>query len=36
MTGRFIMINDSNAQNFFQANNPWTPLYNTCCCGPVE
>lgn len=36
MTGRFVMINDSNAQNFFQANNPWTPLYNTCVGGPVE
>ena len=36
MTGRFIMINDSNAQNLFQGNNPWTPLYNTCCCGAVE
>jgi 4-amino-4-deoxy-L-arabinose transferase-like glycosyltransferase len=36
MTGRFVMINDSNAQNFFQGNNPWTPLYNTCGGGPIE
>ena len=36
VTGRFVMINDSNAQNFFQANNPYTPLYNTCVDGPVD
>jgi len=36
MTGRFVMINDSNAQNFFLANNQYTPLYNTCRGGPVE
>jgi 4-amino-4-deoxy-L-arabinose transferase-like glycosyltransferase len=36
MTGRFVMINDSNAENFFQSNNRWTPLYNTCVGGPVD
>lgn len=35
MTGRFVMINDSNAQNLFQSNNPWTPLYNTCVDQPL-
>jgi len=35
LTGRFVMINDSNAQNFFQSNNPWTPLYNTCVDQPL-
>jgi 4-amino-4-deoxy-L-arabinose transferase-like glycosyltransferase len=35
MTGRFVMINDSNAQNFFLSNNAYTPLYNTCRGGPV-
>jgi 4-amino-4-deoxy-L-arabinose transferase-like glycosyltransferase len=35
MTGRFVMINDSNAENFFQSNNAYTPLYNTCLGGPV-
>jgi len=35
MTGRFVMINDSNAENFFQSNNQYTPLYNTCIGGPV-
>ena len=35
MTGRFVPVNDSNAQNFFQSNNAWTPLYNTCIGGPV-
>ena len=36
MTGRFVTINDSNAQNFFLSNNQYTPLYNTCRGGPVE
>jgi 4-amino-4-deoxy-L-arabinose transferase-like glycosyltransferase len=36
MTGRLIMINDSNWQNFFFTNNPDTPLYNTCPGGEVE
>jgi len=36
MTGRFVMINDSNAQNFFLSNNQYAPLYNTCRGGPVE
>ncbi len=36
MTGRFVMINDSNWENFFLGNNPYTPLYNTCAGGPVE
>ena len=35
MTGRFVMIDDSNAQNFFFSNNAHTPLYNTCRGGPV-
>jgi 4-amino-4-deoxy-L-arabinose transferase-like glycosyltransferase len=35
MTGRFVMINESNAENFFQSNNAYTPLYNTCIGGPV-
>ncbi len=35
MTGRFVSINDSNAENFFQSNNQYTPLYNTCIGGPV-
>jgi 4-amino-4-deoxy-L-arabinose transferase-like glycosyltransferase len=35
MTGRFVMINESNAENFFQSNNAHTPLYNTCIGGPV-
>jgi 4-amino-4-deoxy-L-arabinose transferase-like glycosyltransferase len=29
MSGRFVMINGSNAQNFFWGNNPYTPLYGT-------
>lgn len=29
LTGRFVAINDSNAQNFFWGNNPYTPLYAT-------
>ena len=36
LAGRFVMINDSNAQNFFFSNNPYTPLYNTCPNNPVE
>ena len=36
MTGRLIMINEANWQDFFLANNPSTPLYNTCPGGPVE
>ena len=36
MTGRFVAINDSNAQNFFLSNNQYTPLYNTCRGGPVD
>lgn len=36
MTGRFVMINDSNWENFFLGNNPYIPLYNTCAGGPVE
>ena len=36
LTGRLVMINDSNAQNFFLSNNQYTPLYNTCRGGPVE
>ena len=36
MTGRFVMINESNAENFFQSNNAYTPLYNTCIGGPVS
>ena len=36
LTGRFVAINDSNAQNFFLSNNQYTPLYNTCRGGPVE
>lgn len=35
LTGRFVMINDSNALNLFQSNNPWTPLYNTCADQPL-
>lgn len=35
MTGRFVPINDSNAENFFQSNNACTPLYNTCIGGPI-
>ena len=35
MTGRFVMINESNAENLFQSNNAYTPLYNTCMGGPV-
>lgn len=35
MTGRLVMINESNAENFFQSNNAYTPLYNTCIGGPV-
>jgi 4-amino-4-deoxy-L-arabinose transferase-like glycosyltransferase len=29
VTGRFVMINDANALNFFLGNNPYTPLYKT-------
>lgn len=29
LTGRFVAINDSNSQNFFWGNNPYTPLYAT-------
>jgi 4-amino-4-deoxy-L-arabinose transferase-like glycosyltransferase len=29
LTGRFVMINESNALNFFWGNNPYTPLYAT-------
>lgn len=29
LTGRFVAINDSNAQNLFWGNNPYTPLYAT-------
>ena len=29
MTGRFVRINDSNSQNFFWGNNPYTPIYTT-------
>jgi len=29
MTGRFVMINDANALNFFFGNNPYTPIYKT-------
>jgi 4-amino-4-deoxy-L-arabinose transferase-like glycosyltransferase len=29
MTGRFVLINDSNSANLFCGNNPWTPLYRT-------
>ena len=36
MTGRFVMVNDANAQNFFLGNNRFTPLYNTCPDGPVK
>ncbi len=36
MTGRFVMINESNWENFFMGNNPYTPLYNTCPGGPVK
>lgn len=36
MTGRLIMINEANWQDFFLANNPATPLYSTCPGGPVE
>jgi len=36
VTGRVVMINDSNAQNFFLSNSQYTPLYNTCRGGPVE
>jgi 4-amino-4-deoxy-L-arabinose transferase-like glycosyltransferase len=36
MTGRWIFVNESNWQNFYMANNPRTPLFNTCPGGPVE
>ena len=36
MTGRLILINDSNWQNFYITNNPGSPLYNTCPGGEVE
>ena len=36
MTGRFVMVNDANTQNFFLGNNYFTPLYNTCPDGPVK
>lgn len=36
LAGRFVMINDSNAQNLFFSNNPYTPLYLTCRGGPVD
>jgi hypothetical protein len=36
MTGRFVLVNDANAQNFFLGNNTSTPLYNTCPDGPVK
>lgn len=29
LTGRFVAINDSNSQNLFWGNNPYTPLYAT-------
>jgi hypothetical protein len=35
MTGRFVMVNDANAYNLFQSNNPYTPLYNTCGDNPL-
>jgi 4-amino-4-deoxy-L-arabinose transferase-like glycosyltransferase len=36
MTGRFVMVNDANSQNFFLGNNRFTPLYNTSPDGPVK
>lgn len=35
LAGRFVMINDSNAQNFFLLNNPYTPLSETSPDAPV-
>ena len=29
MTGRLVLINDSNSMNLFYGNNPYTPLYKT-------
>lgn len=29
MTGRYLFINNSNSQNMYYGNNPWTPLYRT-------
>lgn len=29
LTGRFVFINNSNSQNLFWGNNPYTPLYAT-------
>jgi 4-amino-4-deoxy-L-arabinose transferase-like glycosyltransferase len=36
LTGRFVMINDSNEENFVFANHPDTPLMFTSRGGPVE
>jgi 4-amino-4-deoxy-L-arabinose transferase-like glycosyltransferase len=36
LTGRFVLINDSNTENFVFANHPDTPLYVTSRGGPVE
>ncbi len=36
ITGRFVMINESNWQNFFLGNNPYTPLYRTWPEGQAE
>jgi 4-amino-4-deoxy-L-arabinose transferase-like glycosyltransferase len=29
LTGRYFLINEANAMNFFLGNNPYTPLYKT-------
>ncbi len=36
LTDRFVMINDSNEENFVFANHPDTPLYVTSRGGPIE
>ena len=36
LTGRFVMINDSNEENFVFANHPDTPLYVTSRGGPID
>ncbi len=36
MTGRWVLINEANAENLFFGNNPYTPLYRTWPEGQAE